>query len=219
MLTTNITVEKVKTEAGRQEAIGVLASTYVEEKGWIRDPLKAFEPEDLDNPAVAWFIAYVHDAPAGVLRVMYEPPLETYLDYGLEFEQSQTDLLQFIRENKIAEIGRFAVAPAFRKRLGVALMLMRDATRETVERGWTHYVTDVFEGEKHSPYWFHRRVLGFTEIASHDTGELHCTYRRITMLLSLGQGYRRLKKLNNRVFKILTEGWGPELHKQIASGS
>jgi len=98
-------------------------------------------------------------------------------------------------------------------------MLMRSATKETVERGWTHYVTDVFEGEKHSPYWFHKRVLGFKPIASHETGELNCTHRRITMLLSLSEGYRRLKRINTRVFNLLTEGWEPKLHKQLAGGS
>ena len=47
-----------------------------------------------------------------------------------------------------------------RRRPRVALRLMGAAVRELVLRGYTHLVTDVFEGERHSPLDFHVRVLG-----------------------------------------------------------
>ena len=98
-------------------------------------------------------------------------------------------------------------------------MLMGAASKETVERGFGHYITDVFEGEKHSPYKFHRRVMGFEPVATHDVGELNCPNRRITMILDIKAGYNRLRKEQNWVFRLLTESWNESLHQKLLTDS
>ena len=87
----------------------------------------------------------------GVLRVLYNPPLELYKEYGFEKLDNGLDVESFVKDHKIAEIGRFAVIPAYRSMMLVVAGLMRAASRDTIERGYSHYVTDIFEGEKHSP--------------------------------------------------------------------
>ena len=83
---------------------------------------------------------------------------------------------------------------------------MRVAGVETLRRGFTHYVTDVFEDEEHSPYRFHTRVLGFRPVATHETGEMDCFHRRITLVLNLREAYQRLRDSQNRLYRFLTEG-------------
>jgi hypothetical protein len=41
----------------------------------------------------------------------------------------------FLRANRLVEIGRFAITPEHRRNLLVAVALMREATRETLEWG------------------------------------------------------------------------------------
>ena len=89
------------------------------------------------------------------------------------------------------------------------------AAGDTIERGFTHYITDVFEGEPHSPFKFHSRVMGFQVVATHETGELNCPCRRITMLLDLRQTYLRLRLTNNWMFRTTTRGWEAHLHQQM----
>jgi hypothetical protein len=161
----------------------------------------------------------VDDQPVAVLRVLYDLPIDLYRDYGFKMVSASFDLEQFLRDNRIAEIGRFAVLPEFRRYIVVVGALMRAAVRETLERDYTHYITDVFEGEANSPYDFHSRVMGFKTVATHDTGELNCPCRRITMLLDLKESYARLKGEGGWIFRFLTEGWPPALHQQVASDS
>jgi len=149
------------------------------------------------------------------LRVMYDPPLELYHEYGFKPVDGDLDVEKFVRENKIAEIGRFAVIPDERKNFVAAAILMRAAVRDTVEKGYSHYITDVFEGEKHSPYKFHTRVMGFKAVATHDVGELNCPCRRITMVLDLKDGYNRLRKANKWIYRYITDGWPESLHEQM----
>jgi hypothetical protein len=150
--------------------------------------------------------------------VLYELPVELYREYGFQMKQPGLDVDAFLRDNKVAEIGRFAVLPEYRGNMFVVAGLMRAAVHDTVRKGFTHYITDVFEGEKHSPYDFHTRVMGFQVVASHDTGELNCPNRRLTMLLDLGAGYRRLQARNGWIFRHLTRDWSPEMHERMRNG-
>ena len=213
-----VRVKRIENAADRAEAMRVLKATYRQEKHWVADEEKMFDTEDLANHSVSWFVVFVDHDPVGVLRVLYDPPLELYREYG--FKQLATDINveSFIRNNRIAEIGRFAVLPDYRKYIVVVGALMRTASRETVERGFTHYITDVFEGEKHSPYEFHTRVMGFQPVATHDVGELNCPLRRITLVLDLKAAYHRLRTTQRWVFRFLTEGWDEQLHRQMLDG-
>jgi len=61
----------------------------------------------------------------GVLRVLYNPPLELYKEYGFEKLDNGLDVESFVKDHKIAEIGRFAVIPAYRSMMLVVAALMR----------------------------------------------------------------------------------------------
>jgi len=176
-------VERVVDEAARTKVVAVLRTTYLEEKRWVSDPASQAPAEDLQQHAISWFVATVKGRPAGVVRVLYDPPLAQYAKYGLKPIDPGLQVEDFIRTNRIAEIGRFAVVPEFRAHFMVAASLIRAAAGETMRRGYTHFVTDVFEDEKHSPLGFHTRVMGFRPVATHDTGELRCASRRITLVL------------------------------------
>jgi hypothetical protein len=94
---------------------------------------------------------------------------------------------------------------------------MKAATEDTVRREYSHLITDVFEGERHSPYYFHKRVIGFQTVATHDKGELNCRLRRITMLLNLREAYQRLRLSQSRFYRFLTEGWDDALHRRLST--
>jgi ribosomal protein S18 acetylase RimI-like enzyme len=213
-LTARLRVIRVRSEADRALATAVMRATYHEEKNWILNEAKLFPADELGTPDASWFVVLDADRPVGVLRVLYNLPLDLYQEYGFKMLGGM-DLDAFIRTHKIAEIGRFAVLPEYRKHVVVVGALMRAASRETIERGYTHYVTDIFDGEQHSPYDFHTRVLGFQPVATHDTGELNCPNRRITMLLDLRAGYERLRSRGGWLYRFFTEGWPPEMHDRI----
>jgi ribosomal protein S18 acetylase RimI-like enzyme len=211
----SIQVRRVTDEASRQQALTVMRAIYRDEKNWVQADEKLIAADDLRRPEVSWFLVSEGDKPVGVLRVLYEPPLDLYKAYGFKVVAKDIDLDAFIRHNRIAEIGRFAILPEYRRNIRVAGALMNAASRDTIERGFTHYITDVFEGEQHSPYDFHTRVMGFQVVATHDTGELNCPCRRITLILDLKQGYRRLRAANNWAFRAITDGWPPSLHERL----
>jgi hypothetical protein len=177
-----------------------------------------FPASDLTDDAVTWIVATVDGAPAGVLRVHYDPPLHLYREYGLTAldDAAGLDVDAFIRAHRIAEIGRFAVLPAFRRRIRVVFWLIRLAALDTLARRYTHYVTDVFEGEEHSPYNFHTRVLGFTPVATHETGEMDCLHRRITLVLDIEEAYERLRATKNRLYRFLTDGLDARLRGELS---
>jgi len=218
MLRSDTTAVRATTPTDRRAVLAVLDATYAGEKRWVRDAADMFPARDLADDALTWVVATVDDAPAGVLRVHYEPPLHRYHEYGLESLEDgpDVDVDAFIRENQIAEIGRFAVLPEYRRRIRVVFGLMRMASVDTLRRGYTHYVTDIFEGEAHSPYNFHTRVLGFRPVAAHQAGEMDCLHRRITLVLNLKKAYRRLKETKNRLYCFLTDGWDEALHQQLS---
>jgi hypothetical protein len=209
-----VSVIRVTDEAERELAKQVLLATYREEKGWVGDVGSQIPAGDLERPDISWFVTLVDGQPVGVLRVLYDPPLELYAQYGFELD-SDINIEDFIKAHRIAEIGRFAVLPEYRKHIVVVAALMREASTETVERGYTHYITDVFEDDPHSPYKFHTRVMGFQQVATHDVGELNCDSRRITLVLDLAESYKRLRAKGTWIYRYLTEGWDERLHQRF----
>jgi len=211
-----INVMRVATMDAREQALEVLRSTYEDEKAWVDRAETQFPISDLDSPAISWFMAVRRTRPAGVLRVYYEPPVGQYRAYKVTLLDPRVDVDEFLQANRIAEIGRFAIIPAYRRNLLLAVALMRAAIRETIERGFTHYITDVFENDPHSPYGFHTRVMGFSPVATHDDGELRCASRRITLICDLKAAYHRLRKRQSWIFRTLTADWDERLHRQLA---
>jgi ribosomal protein S18 acetylase RimI-like enzyme len=209
----SVNVERVNDAGGRACVLEVLQGTYLQEKGWVEDVDSQFPADDLQRPEISWFVATIDDRPAGTLRVLYDPPLAEYAKYGFKTIDPQLRVEDFIRRHRIAEIGRFAVLPAYRRQMIVAAALMRAATAETIARRFTHYVTDVFEDDPHSPYRFHTNVLGFLPVATHDIGEMRTSSRRITLVLDLKAAYWRLKRQKSSwVYRYFTETWDSALH-------
>jgi hypothetical protein len=211
-----VTVVRVDDEAARREALQVLRVVYRDEKRWLPEEDRMLPASDLAIDGVCWFLTRVDGEPVGVVRVLFDLPVNLYREYGFAALSEAFDAEAFIAANRIAEVGRFAVVPAWRGTMVVAAALMRAATTETVGRGFTHFITDVFENEPHSPYLFHTRVLGFVPVATHDHGELAFKGRRITMLLDIKQAYQRLRRRRNWVFRFITEGWDEQLHLRVS---
>jgi Acetyltransferase (GNAT) family len=195
----------------------VLCATYQNEKGWIDDPEQQFPSTDLDASQIVWFVVRIDGHPVGVLRTLLDPPLLQYSKYQLKLLDGRIDIESFVRQHRIAEVGRFAVVAEHRGNLLLAAALMRAATEEMVARGYTHVITDVFEDDVHSPFGFHTRVMGFIPIATHDLGELNCKSRRITLVLDLKLSYRRLKARGSWVYRYLTAHWPEALHQRLAA--
>jgi hypothetical protein len=150
-LESRLSVERVVDETGRQHVIDVLRATYLREKRWVTDPEAQIPPEDLQCEEISWFVVSRRSRPAGVLRIRYDAPPAAYAKYGFKLLDPELPVENFLRDNRIAEIGRFAVIPRYRRTFMVAAALIRAATAETVARGYTHFITDVFEDEAHSP--------------------------------------------------------------------
>lgn len=210
-----VSVLRVEEEPDRQRALEVLAVTYRDEKQWVGDEGSQLPPEDLERGDISWFVVSVDDKPVGVLRVLYDPPLELYAKYGFELIGQEIDVEEFVRRHRIAEIGRFAVLPEYRKFIVVVAALMKAASTETVKKGYTHYITDVFEDDPHSPYKFHTKVMGFQPVATHEVGELNSRSRRITLVLDLRAAYNRLKRRGGWIFRLFTGDWDESLHRRL----
>jgi hypothetical protein len=208
---------RIRDEDGRAAALEVLEATYRNEKGWVSDPTLQFPAEDLARTDIAWFVVHVQGRPVGVLRTLFDPPLLQYAKYELRLVDPRVDVEKFLRQHRIAEVGRFAVVPEHRGNMLPVAALMRAATEEMVTRGYTHVITDVFEDDPHSPLGFHTRVMGFRPVATHDHGELNCKSRRITLLLDLAATYRRLKARGNWIYRYLTARWPEALHRRFAT--
>lgn len=208
--------QKVEDSAARDQALSVLASVYQTEKSWVADLDSFFPASDLGDEDISWFLATRDERPVGVTRVMYAIPLDLYSHYEFDLVDPNLDPEAFVRDHRIAEVGRFAVIPEYRKRILVAAILMRAAATETIERGFTHFITDVFETDPNSPLKFHQRILGFQTVATHSVGELNYLGRRITMLLDLRDAYDRLRKRNNWIFRYITHGWNERLIRRLA---
>ena len=208
---------RIRDESGRAAALDVLGATYRNEKGWVSDPRHQFPTKDLERHDIAWYIVRLEGRPVGVLRTLFDPPLLQYARYGLRLIDPRVDVEKFLRQHRIAEVGRFAVMPEHRGNMMLVAALMRSATEEMVTRGYTHVITDVFEDDPHSPLGFHTRVMGFRPVATHDHGELNCKSRRITLLLDMEASYRRLKARGNWIYRYLTAHWPDALHRRFAA--
>ena len=101
----------------------------------------------------------------------------------------------------------------------VALKLMQEASAEVIARGYTHFLTDVFVDDEHSPLRFHTRVLGFERIATHRFGELACDSLRVVLILDIARAYHRLRDRRNRVFRLLGQGVDPGQRLAAAAAS
>jgi ribosomal protein S18 acetylase RimI-like enzyme len=212
-----VRVMRIENDSDREYGLSVLRATYTDEKHWTGDAESQLPADDVGRDDVSWFLVSVDETPVGVLRVLYDPPLELYANYGFDLLQDGMDVESFVREHKIAEIGRFAVLPEYRRYMMVVAALMRAAATETVSRGYTHYITDVFEDDPHSPYQFHTNVMGFQPVATHDVGELNCRSRRITMVLDLKAAYHRLKERGSWVFRFFTGDWPEAIHRRFST--
>ena len=200
-----ITVSKVLSPADRLDALSVIEEVFVREKQWMHE-IEEQIPHELDgNQQFSWFLAKVGGKPAGIMRLHYDPSLELPESCQARFEPG-IDLETLKAAGQYVEIGRFMICPQFRRQYRVALRLMRAATAEVLERGYTHFITDVFEGEEHSPLNFHTRVLGFEVIGSHLFGELSCSSTRIILTLDILKLYNRIKDSRSRLYQELAEG-------------
>lgn len=215
--TAHIHTDRITDEVGRRAALALLAATYEKEKGWIAEPHSQFPAADLARPDISWYMVFMAGEPVGVLRAVYDPPLLQYAKYDLAILDPRLDIPSFLAQNRIAEVGRFAVLAPRRGNLLLAVALMRAAMEDILNRGYTHIITDVFEDDAHSPLGFHTRVIGFVPVATHTHGELNCQSRRITLLLDLKSGYHRLKARGNWVYRQLTANWPPALHRCLAA--
>ncbi|MDJ0835546.1 MAG: GNAT family N-acetyltransferase [Acidobacteriota bacterium] len=211
MFPEGLSIVKITSAKQREEALKVFDEVYRVEKGWVGDPEDLLPTSDLNRREVDWFGVELEGQMLGVTRVLYEIPMELYKEYGFKLTVPGLDVEEFIRKNKIAEVGRFAVLPEYRKGFTVAALLMRASGESALQRGFTHFITDVFEEDPNTPYGFHRRVLGFQEVASHEVGELNCKSRRITMLLDLNQARERVAKGKGWFFRFLNQAKLPEM--------
>ncbi len=109
--------KRVTTESDRQKALAVMRATYQREKGWVHDVEPMFPREDLARGDLSWFIATRRNQPMGVLRVLYDPPVDQYQKYGLTPIDGTLADYDFMKSERLAEVGRFAVIQERRRGL------------------------------------------------------------------------------------------------------
>ena len=211
-----ITVHKVLDAATREKALQVVERVYRQEKNWLRSVDQEIPVNIATDDRYSWFLALAHDQPAGVLRLYYDPPLELPPECQATFKKG-FDPQKLANAGRFVEIGRFMILPEYRKKILVAIRLMGASVREVVERNYTHFITDVFEGEPHSPLKFHTRILGFEVIGKHLYGELNCSLTRIILTLDILKAYKRMKTRRSRVYAQLTEGIQGVLEAKLAT--
>lgn len=209
-----VQARKVLTPEDRAQALTVIETVYLQEKQWILDPQSEIGLDAADRQDQSWFLVTADGEPAGVIRLVYDPPLEMPAEYGVTLEPS-VDLEALRRHGRFADIGRFMIVPRYRRNIRVVMKLMRAAFIEVVARGYTHFLTDVFEDDPHSPLRFHTQVLGFERIGTHRHGELACASSRIILILDIACAYQRLKKRENRLFKEVGDGVGDMMEARL----
>jgi len=209
---------KVLDEKTRRLALQVIERVYHQEKNWIHAVDPEIPADIAQTNRYSWFLATVNDSPAGVIRLAYDPPLELPPEYQVTLKK-EIDLRELARWCRFVDIGRFMILPEYRRKFLVAIRLMGIAVKEVIERNYTHFITDVFEGEPHSPLNFHTRILGFEIIGSHIHGELNCSLTRIILTMDILKAYQRLKRNRKRLYANLTEGYrGLVEEKMVANG-
>jgi hypothetical protein len=207
---------KVLNEETRQQALKIINAVYLEEKAWLKSADNEIPNNYQTSQKYSWFLATVNTNPAGVLRLVYDPPLELPAEYGVILNKD-IDVKELQKKGRFVEIGRFMILSQYRHNLLVALRLMRISIKEVVERDYTHFITDVFENEPHSPFHFHTRVLGFQVIGRHIHGDLHCSCTRIILTLDIMKAYERVKNQRNRIYNLLTRRTRTLLDKKIVT--
>src|SRR5262249_43441158 len=112
-----VCAERIADEPARRSAVEILRATYQDEKRWVADPESQFPAADLERSDVTCFLVSEDDRPVGVLRLLYDPPLMLYAKYGFKPLEASLDVESFVRQNRIVEIGRFAVLPEYRSHM------------------------------------------------------------------------------------------------------
>lgn len=203
-----IETRKVVTAEDRAAALRVISEVFQGEKNWIANADSEIPMAIADTDRMSWFLTSADGEPVGVIRLAYDPPLQLPAHFEVKFDRP-LDLEEFARGRRFVEIGRFMIVPEFRRNIRVVFSLMRSAVREVVERGYTHFLTDVYESDPHSPYGFHTRVLGFERIGTHRFGELNCDSLRIILVLDIVRACRKLTKKRDRIYRELVTGLEP----------
>lgn len=200
----DLTTVKVLDAADRAAALEVVRTVYQTEKKWVREPETEIpeQPDALDS--VSFFLVRVGGRAAGLIRLVYDFPIELPAELHVEMERPID--IEAARDCRFVEVGRFMIVPEHRRQVRVALALMKAAVGEVVDRGYTHFITDVYDGDPHSPLKFHTRVLGFERVGTHRFGELDCDCVRIILILDLARAYRRAKERKNRMFREVAAG-------------
>ena len=211
-----VTVSRIEGAGDRAAALEVVRQVFCVEKNWIATVQDQIPDDELSpEHGITWFLAKVNGQPAGVLRLLYDPSFNLPPEYSVEFVPG-IDVETLKRAGKYVEIGRFMILQTYRRNPRVALRLMRAATAEVIERDYTHFITDVFEGEVHSPLNFHKRVLGFEVVGHHLFGELNCSSTRIILTLDILKLLNRVKDSKNRIYHELTDGLRGMLERKAA---
>jgi hypothetical protein len=213
-----VTAEKICTPFLREQALEVMEAVFLKEKKWIERLEEQFPESMISSSRYSWFLAKVNDKPAGLLRLFYDPPLVLPEEFEVTLNDN-VDLERMGNECRFVEVGRFMILPEYRRNIRVALRLMRIALREVVERDYTHFITDVYENEIHSPFRFHTRILGFEVIGKHLYGELKCNCTRLILTLDILKTYRRLKKKKHSIYKTLLKDILPIMEKKLKRGA
>jgi hypothetical protein len=203
-------------DESRQKAIQVIEEVYQKEKKWVHQAESEIGTDILKDTSKSWFLAIVDGKPAGVLRLFYDPPLEFPPEFEVTLNED-IDLEKIAKDHRFVEIGRFMIIPEYRRHIRVALNLMRIAIREVVERDYTHFLTDVFEDDPHSPLKFHTRILGFEVVGKHLHGELNRSGTRIILTLNILKAYARVKERRNRMYRMLSSRTRRLLEKKLAA--
>ena len=213
----NVTVSRVESAGDRADALEVVRQVFCIEKKWITSAQNQIPEELSGKMGIQWFLAKINGRAAGVLRLLYDPSFDLPEEYDVKLMPG-IDMEKLKCAGRYVEIGRFMILEEFRKNPRIALQLMRAATAEVIERDYTHFITDVFEGEQHSPLNFHTRVLGFEVVGKHLFGELHCSSTRIILTLDILKLYSRIKDSRSRIYCELTDGLNGLFERKAALG-
>jgi hypothetical protein len=217
-MSTRIRITRINDDTQREDALQVIEEVYHKEKQWIRSPEEEFGANMLKDTKISWVLARAGKRPVGLLRLSYDPPLELPDNYQVSLNRD-IDLNKMAALYRFVDIGRFMIIPDFRRNIKIALRLMRAAIREVVERGYTHFITDVFENDPHSPLQFHTRILGFEVVGRHLHGELNCSSTRIILTLDIIKAWEKVRHRRNRIYRTLTYGIRRLLNKKLAARS
>jgi len=201
----SVIVSRIESVHDRACALDVVKQVFCDEKNWISTAQNQIPDELSGNREFSWFLARINGRSAGVIRLLYDPSFDLPEEYDVKFMPgTNIDVLK--KAGRYVEIGRFMILEEFRRNPRVALRLMKAAVAEVLERDYTHFITDVFEGEIHSPLNFHTRVLGFEVVGKHLFGELNCSSTRIILTLDILKLYSRVKDSKSRIYQELTDG-------------